>query len=97
MLLSATMPKEILEVTEHIMKNPVQILVRKEELTLDGIKQFYINVVEEKYKLDTLLDLYRSIHLCQVVIFVNTVRKASMLYEELIKEKFKVTCIVSDF
>lgn len=44
-LLSATMPAEVLEVTMH---EPIRILVKKEELTLEGIKQFYINVEREE-------------------------------------------------
>ncbi|VDP72547.1 unnamed protein product [Echinostoma caproni] len=96
MLLSATMPKDMLEVTRRIMKEPVQILVKKEELTLDGIKQFFINVAEEQYKLDTLMDLYGIMNLNQVVIFVNTVRKAEALYNELCNRKFQVSCMNSD-
>ena len=41
------MPKEVLEVTKRFMRDPVNILVKKEELTLEGIKQFYINVEQE--------------------------------------------------
>merc|ERR1712168_16170 len=43
-LLSATMPADVLEVTKKFMRNPVRILVKKEQLTLEGIKQFYIGV-----------------------------------------------------
>lgn len=46
-LLSATMPADVLEVTTKFMREPVRILVKKEELTLEGIKQFYINVERE--------------------------------------------------
>lgn len=46
-LLSATMPAEVLEVTKKFMREPIRILVKKEELTLEGIKQFYINVERE--------------------------------------------------
>ena len=46
-LLSATMPAEVLEVTTKFMRDPVRILVKKEELTLEGIKQFYVNVGRE--------------------------------------------------
>lgn len=46
-LLSATMPADVLEVTKKFMRDPVQILVKKEELTLEGIRQFYINVEKE--------------------------------------------------
>lgn len=47
MLLSATMPMDVLEVTKKFMRDPIRILVKKEELTLEGIKQFYINVERE--------------------------------------------------
>ena len=46
-LLSATMPTDVLEVTKKFMRDPIRILVKKEELTLEGIKQFYINVERE--------------------------------------------------
>lgn len=46
-LLSATMPADVLEVTKKFMRDPIRILVKKEELTLEGIKQFYINVERE--------------------------------------------------
>jgi len=47
-LLSATMPAEVLEVTTRFMREPVRILVKKEELTLEGIRQFYISVEREE-------------------------------------------------
>uniref|UniRef100_A0A183T3M4 RNA helicase n=1 Tax=Schistocephalus solidus TaxID=70667 RepID=A0A183T3M4_SCHSO len=95
-LLSATMPMEIFEVTKQMMNDPVKILVKKEELTLDGIRQFYIKVRREEYKLPTLLDLYSLLDIGQVVIFVNTVKKAISLEEQLREQKFKVSCIHSD-
>lgn len=50
-LLSATMPMDVLEVTKKFMRDPIRILVKKEELTLEGIKQFYINVEREVRKM----------------------------------------------
>lgn len=41
------MPMDVLEVTKKFMRDPIRILVKKEELTLEGIKQFYINVERE--------------------------------------------------
>lgn len=46
-LLSATMPQDVLEVTSRFMRNPIRILVKKEELTLEGIKQFFVLVERE--------------------------------------------------
>ncbi len=44
---SATMPLEVLEVTNRFMPNPIRILVKRDELTLEGIRQFYVAV--ERY------------------------------------------------
>lgn len=69
-LLSATMPDDVLEVTKHFMRSPAKILVKKEELTLEGIKQFYIEVKEEKWKLDTMCDLYETLTITQVRVSI---------------------------
>ena len=36
LLLSATMPSDVLDVTKNFMRDPIRILVKKEELTLEG-------------------------------------------------------------
>ncbi|PLW46100.1 hypothetical protein PCASD_04213 [Puccinia coronata f. sp. avenae] len=74
-LLSATMPQDVLEVTSKFMRDPIRILVKRDELTLEGIKQFYIAVEKEEWKLDTLCDLYETVTITQAVIFCNTRRK----------------------
>ncbi|KAG6328730.1 hypothetical protein ID866_10359, partial [Astraeus odoratus] len=71
-LFSATMPADVLEVTEKFMRDPVRILVKRDELTLEGIKQFYVAVEKEEWKLDTLCDLYETVTITQAVIFCNT-------------------------
>jgi translation initiation factor 4A len=38
------MPPEILRMTEEFMRDPIKILVKKDELTLEGIKQYYIAI-----------------------------------------------------
>lgn len=95
-LLSATMPKDVLDVTTKFMRDPVRILVKKDELTLEGIKQFYVNVEQDEYKLMCLIDLYDSISVTQAVIFCNTRRRVEMLTEELTKQNFTVSSIHSD-
>merc|ERR1712053_63758 len=82
-LLSATMPDEVLEVTSRFMRDPIRILVKKEELTLEGIRQFYISVEREEWKLDTLCDLYETLTITQAVIFCNTRRKVDWLTEKM--------------
>jgi translation initiation factor 4A len=56
----------------------VRILVKRDELTLEGIKQFYVNVEREEWKLDTLCDLYETLAITQSVIFANTRRKVGL-------------------
>ena len=70
-LLSATMPAEVLEVTTRFMREPIRILVKKEELTLEGIRQFYVSVEREEWKLDTLCDLYETLTITQVMCIKN--------------------------
>lgn len=95
-LLSATMPQDVLEVTTKFMNNPVRILVKKDELTLEGIKQYYINVEEEAYKYDCLCDLYDSISVTQAVIFCNTRSKVENLTQKLRASNFTVSSIHAD-
>lgn len=54
------------------MRDPIRILVKREELTLEGIKQFYVDVNKEDWKFDTLTDLYETLTITQAVIFCNT-------------------------
>ena len=79
---SATMPPEALEITRKFMNKPVRILVKRDELTLEGIKQFYVNVEKEEWKLETLCDLYETLAITQSVIFVNTRRKVDWLTDK---------------
>ncbi|AMD22496.1 HHL274Cp [Eremothecium sinecaudum] len=95
-LLSATMPKEVLDVTDKFMDKPVRILVKKDALTLEGIQQYFINVEKEDYKYDCLSDLYDSISVTQAVIFCNTRRKVEELTKRLTDDDFTVSAIYSD-
>ena len=65
-LLSATLPHEILEMTSKFMSDPIRILVKRDELTLEGIKQFFVAVEREEWKFDTLCDLYDTLTITQV-------------------------------
>ena len=73
--MSATLPVEILEMTNKFMQEPVRVLVKRDELTLEGIKQFFVAVEREDWKFDTLCDLYDTLTITQAVIFCNTKRK----------------------
>ncbi|THH11858.1 hypothetical protein EW145_g378 [Phellinidium pouzarii] len=95
-LLSATMPVDVLEVTKKFMREPIRILVKRNELTLEGIKQFYIAVEKEEWKLDTLCDLYETVTITQAVIFCNTRRKVDWLTEKMHSREFTVSAMHGD-
>lgn len=95
-LFSATMPIEVLNVTKRFMREPVNILVKKEQLTLDGIKQFYIVVGGEDYKLDTLCDLYETVTIAQAIIYCNTKNTVNWLTDQMEKRYFTVSAIHGD-
>jgi len=95
-LFSATMPNEILQLTSRFMRDPVQILVKKEELTLDGIKQYYVAVEKEDYKLATLIDLYESLTIQQAIIYCNTRRKVNWLTDKMKQQDFTVSSMHGD-
>lgn len=95
-LFSATMPNEILELTTKFMRSPKRILVKKDELTLEGIKQFYVMIEKEEYKFDTLCDLYESVTITQAIIYCNTRRKVDMLTSKMQERDFTVSSMHGD-
>ncbi|PRQ35962.1 putative RNA helicase [Rosa chinensis] len=95
-LISATLPNEILEMTKLFMTDPVRILVKRDELTLQGIKQFFVSVEREDWKFDTLCDLYDTLTITQAVVFCNTKRKVDWLSEKLRSNNFTVSSMHGD-
>jgi translation initiation factor 4A len=95
-LFSATMPPEILDISEKFMRNPIKILIQKDELTLEGIKQFYIHVEKEDWKFDTLCDLYETLTITQAIIYCNFKRKVEMLTDRMAQRDFTVSSMHGD-
>jgi len=95
-LFSATMPREILEISQRFMRDPIRILVKRDELTLDGISQFYIRVEREDWKLETLCDLYETLTITQAIIYCNTRRKVDWLTDKMQQREFTVSSMHGD-
>ncbi|OHT17666.1 ATP-dependent RNA helicase eIF4A [Tritrichomonas foetus] len=93
LLFSATIPVEIFNLMEQFMKDPVKILVKAEQLTLEGIRQFYVNVNNDEYKFPTLLDIYGQLSIQKAVIFANKKDTVDFLQNELSKANFEVSAI----
>lgn len=92
-LFSATMPEAVLEVANKILNKPVRILVPPEEVTLDGIKQYYVKLDKEEWKYDVLCDLYKQLTISQALIYCNKRQKAEWLAEKMSAEGFPLSCI----
>ncbi|KAL3942332.1 MAG: hypothetical protein SGBAC_003466 [Bacillariaceae sp.] len=95
-LMSATLPASVLEMTQKFMSEPIKILVKRDELTLEGIRQFFISVEKEEWKFDTLCDLYDTLTITQAVIFCNTRQKVDWLAEKMKENQFTVSAIHGD-
>ena len=95
-LVSATLPQEVLEMSTKFMTDPIRILVKRDELTLEGIKQFFVAVEKEEWKFDTLCDLYDTLTITQAVIFCNTKRKVDWLTDKMRQNNFTVSSMHGD-
>ncbi|KAI3653395.1 hypothetical protein MP228_001342 [Amoeboaphelidium protococcarum] len=95
-IVSATLPQEILDLSQKFMTDPVQVLVKRDELTLEGIKQFFIAVDKEEWKFDTLCDLYDTLTITQAVIFCNTRRKVDWLSGKMKESNFTLSSMHGD-
>ncbi|KAJ8747824.1 hypothetical protein K2173_012413 [Erythroxylum novogranatense] len=94
-LISATLPNEILEMTTKFMSDPVKILVKRDELTLEESNNFSLQL-RERRKFDTLCDLYDTLTITQAVIFCNTKRKVDWLTEKMRSNNFTVSSMHGD-
>ena len=91
-LISATLPPSVLELSQKFVRNPVKIIVKAEELTLEGIRQYYVDV-DEEYKFNTICDLYKEFSITSCVIFCNSRKKVQKISYEMTKNKFPVESI----
>jgi len=95
-LFSATMPPLLYGLTEKFMRNPIKIIVKTEQLTLEGIKQYYINLEDDTQKYETLKDLFATFSVSQCIIYCNSVRRVSDLYQAMVQDGYPVCQIHSN-
>ena len=95
-LFSATMPNDILGLTKHFMRDPKKILVKSEDLTLEGISQYYVAVEKEDWKMEVLLDLYANLDINQALIYCNTKKRVTELEKHMNEQDFTVSAMHSE-
>ena len=95
-LVSATIPQEMSDLFDAILKpNFISILIKDDQITLDGIDQFHINL-DEQYKFDAVIDLYQFINIGQGIIYCNKKNKADELKYVLSTKDFSVSVLHGD-
>jgi len=90
---SATLTHPVFQLTDSIMKDPIKILLKNINVSVDIISQFYVDVEVEENKFDVLIDLYNLISTTQAIIFCNTISKVTWLAENLSAKNFPITTI----
>lgn len=95
-IFSATLPRSILELTDKFMKDPIKLTVKKEELTLECIEQYFIALENDNDKYVTIKNLFEFLTMTQCIVFVNGVQRVNELYEAMKEEGFTVCCMHSN-
>lgn len=95
-LVSATLPENVKPIIEKIMRNPVTISVKREMLTLEGIKQHYIAIEDDRQKYATLKDIFSHLSVSQCIIYCNSIKRVQDLYEAMNEDEFPVCRIHSN-
>jgi len=94
-LFSATLPDGIVPIIKSIMRDPIRISVKREMLTLEGIRQFYVAVDDDRQKYATLKNLFSFLSVSQCIIYCNSIKRVQDLYEAMIEDEFPVCRIHS--
>lgn len=95
-LFSATIPNDLFYLTQKIMRNPVNIMVKTEMLTLEGIKQYYVNLNNDNDKYIVIKDLFETFSVSQSIIYCNSVKRVQDLYDLMKNDGYPVCQIHSN-
>lgn len=95
-LFSATLPEYISNITSKFMRDPINIFVKTEALTLEGISQYFVAVDDDKQKYLAMKDLYSYISLSQCIIYCNSIKRVIDLHAAMLEDGFPVCCIHSN-
>lgn len=110
LLFSATYDQNELNIIKNIVENPVEIDLRNEDQTLQGIKQLFVcigaseavgysPIAREKevmLKVHTLIDIFKNQTLSQVMIFMNRKSDAALVHKTLNENGYPCEIITSD-
>ncbi len=95
MLFSATMPPEILSLSNHFMKSPARVAIGRPSTPPKTIQQA-VYAAEPQEKTSLLLGLIRSEDMDSVLIFTRTKHRADRLANQLTRAGIRAACIHGD-
>lgn len=93
---SATLPDEVRELADTILHNPVRITLKTADVKLDGIKQYYVVLEDDGWKMDAFRDIFESLTIESSIVFCNTKERAERLYKTLTENGFPVSVIYGE-
>jgi translation initiation factor 4A len=94
-IFSATLPPEVLSLTNKFMRDPVRLIMKPEELSLECISQYFVAMNDDHSKFETLKELFAMLEISQCIIYVGSIKRVDDLYQAMTKEGFPVCCIHS--
>ncbi len=91
-LFSATIDKTVMNVCNRYMKNPVKILVSKDEIGVTQMKQYY-TVVNQGSKFDTLCTILHENHVDRAIVFCRTRHETSKIADKLSQKGYNTQAL----
>ncbi|KAF9467994.1 P-loop containing nucleoside triphosphate hydrolase protein [Collybia nuda] len=92
-LFSATFPDHVRAFASKFAPNANKIELQKEELSVDGIRQFYMDCRNEEHKYDILVSLYSLLTIGQSIIFCQHRHTADRISARMTAEGHKVASL----
>ncbi|XP_054270477.1 DEAD-box helicase Dbp80-like [Macrosteles quadrilineatus] len=93
MFFSATYDESVMDFAEAIVDNPVTIRLKREEESLDNIKQYYVECSNQEEKYMAISNIYGVVTIGQTIIFCHTRKTASWLAEKMTKDGHAVALL----
>jgi len=89
-LFSATMPEDLKQLTNKFMRKPSEIYVKNDNLTLQGIAQYFISLEDDQQKYGTIKDLFSQLSIAQAIIYCNSTKRVDDLEAAMKEDGFPV-------
>lgn len=96
MFFSATYEKEVMDFAQYIVPNPIIIRLKREQESLDNIKQYYVKCKNQDEKYSAIQNIYGGITVGQAIIFCHTRKTAGWLAGKMSSDGHSVAVLSGD-